>query len=100
MGLPIRTKQPSETLLFDMDFQRDIRAGESLSAIVDVTIQNQGRVTGSADITPGTTAVGGTRAQVYIPGGTDLEDYKVTIVCTTSDGETVEGDGLLEVREL
>lgn len=100
MTLPIRTKQPAEVRLFDMDFRAVLRDGGSIASVSSATAANQGNVIGSAELTVGSTSYSGTKAQVWLSGGTDLEDYQVTITVTTAAGETLEGDGMLQVREL
>lgn len=97
MALETKTKQPSEELLFDMDFRKVQPAGVTVASVVSV---DQSTVTGTGTVAIGSTAYSGTLAQVWISGGTDDEDYKITITITNSRGETVEGDGLLQVRDL
>lgn len=100
MALVSLTKQPGELLLYDMDFRKVMPAGVTLSGVSGVTQENQGIVSGSASLAVGSASASGTVAQVWLSGGTDLEDYKITITVTNSRGETVEGDGTLQVREL
>lgn len=100
MALVELTKQPAEELLFDMNFRKAMPIGVTISSVDDVAQENQGNVSGSSSVTIGSTAFSGTLAQVWISGGTDLEDYKITITITNSRGETVEGDGTLQVRDL
>lgn len=100
MTLPIRTKQPSEERLFDMDFGAVLRDGGELASVISAVAINQGNVDGSAELTVGSKSYSGEIAQVWLSGGTDLEDYQITIKVTTVAGETLEGDGMLQVREL
>lgn len=101
MSTPTRTKQPSERRLFNMEFRALLRAGASIASVTSAVAAAQGNVDGAEALTLGTTSYSGTQAQVWIEtGGTPLEDYKVTIIVTTGDGEIVEGDALLQVREL
>lgn len=98
-GLLVLTKQPWEDLVFDMEFKRRLRAGVTLASIDSVVVTNQGKVAGSSDVTDSGPAVSGTRAQVTFTGGTDGENYKITVRAITSAGKKVEGDGMLYVRD-
>lgn len=88
--IPILEKQPSESLLYDMDFVGRMEDDVTLTAVVSVT----GAPTG---LTIGSASYSGTRAQFRISGGTAGTKYKLTVVVTTSDGNTLEGEGNLFV---
>lgn len=94
MSVPSLIKQPSESRLFAMDFSANLAAGESLASVVSVTVDKAGLT-----ITDPPT-YGGTKAQQRISGGTAETRYKVTFVVTTSAGNTLEGEGILQVMDL
>ena len=93
-------KQPYEERIFGLDFADKLATGVALSSVVSITIENQGNVDSSADVTESGETVSGTEAQALFAGGTDMEDYKVTWKCLTDSGEKVESEGLLKVREV
>lgn len=90
--LPTLEKQPSESLLYDMDFVGRLDDGETITAVVSATGSPSGLTIGSASYS-------GTRAQFRISGGTAGVTYKITVVITTSASNTREGEGNLFVRE-
>ncbi len=99
-GLPYLTKQPSEDRLYEMDFSALLAAGETLSSVSSITQAARGNVQGAASLVIGSGAASGAKVQFRISGGTDGEDYKITVVATTSQGNTLEGEGWLYVRDL
>lgn len=99
MLVPILEKQPSEDRLFDMDFSSILKSDETITSVISVTQENQGNVTGSSDLTLVANSYSGAVVQVNISGGTDLEDYKVTIKISTSVNSVIEGEGMMRVRD-
>lgn len=84
--------QPTEDVLFDMDFSGLLRAGDDIASVSGVTVT-------PADFTPGATAFLGQVAQVRIttpPAGS----YKVEIKVVSAAGDTREGEGKLLVKDL
>ena len=99
-GLPVLVKQPSEDRLYDFDLS-ELLGSATISGVVMVGAQPQGRVAGSQDVTLGVPSHDGqARVQVRIGGGTDGEAYKITCRVTDSAGNTLEAEGMLYVREL
>lgn len=94
MSLPSLIKQPAESRLFSMDFSALLASGETISSVSSVTALPSGLTL----VNPAVAA--GTRAQQRISGGTDKVAYKVTIRVVTSAGNTLEGEGILQVRDL
>lgn len=90
--LPTLEKQPTESLLYDMDFVGRLEDGETLTAVSAVTGSPSG-------LTIGTASYSGTRAQFRISGGTSGTTYKITVTVTTSASNTLEGEGNLFVRD-
>lgn len=95
----VLNKQPAEDKLFDFDFSGKMRDGDSITSVGSVTQEKLGLVSNSADLTLGSTAQSGQTGQVRISGGTDGEQYKIEMVVTTTDGDTLEGEGILTVRD-
>ena len=90
--LPLLEKQPAESLLYDMEFVGRMEDGTTITAVDSVTGSPSG-------LTIGTASYSGTRAQFRVSGGTAGTKYKITVVVTTSDSNTLEGEGNLFVRD-
>jgi hypothetical protein len=89
-------KQPAESRVFSMNFAAMLAAGETLAGVTSVTYTG-----GDALLTlSGPAAYSGAVAQQRILGGTDGMEYKVTFIVTTSQGNILEGEGVLQVRNL
>lgn len=91
-------KLPGESILYDMDFTKRMASGETISNIISSTFTNEGRVTGSTDITLGTASYLGNIVQIRVSEGQAEESYKVTITVTTSLSNTRIGNGLLRIE--
>lgn len=70
-------------------------ASETILTIVSVVATPASPV-----LTVGSSAISGQKVQVRLSGGTDGTTYKVTIKITTSNSNTIEGDGELQVEDL
>jgi len=97
-GLEFLIKQPGEDRLYDVPFSGLLRTGDTLTSVV-VAQENQGNVTGSTDLTLGAVSNDGATAQVRISEGTDGEDYKLEFTGTTTNGDTLEMDVMIKVRD-
>ena len=97
------SKQPSESRLYDMDFEPRIAELETLTgtpAVSEKTInQDTGVKTVTTDLTLGIATASGQTAQVRISGGLDGVLYEVTFKANTSLGNSVEAEGLLLVQD-
>ena len=99
-GLYVLQKQVREKPLFDTDFSEHMRKGDSIDSIVLTEVTNMGQVAGSSDVVIGTPVFSGSLVQVRVEGGQNLENYKIThVITTTPSGDTLEGDGMLYVRD-
>lgn len=99
-GLEYFIKQPGENRLYTMDFA-PLLGDKVISNIQNVVITNQGRIDGSSNLLSGSASHDGVRyVQIRLDGGTDREDYKITITINDNGGNRLEGDGILKVREL
>jgi hypothetical protein len=85
-------KQPSESRLYKMDFKRSLDSEDKIMSVASVVA------------TPSTVVIGEAvsddrHVSFRVSGGTSGESYNITVVVITSKGETIEGDGLLIVKE-
>lgn len=94
MGPGSLTKQPGESRLYSMDFSGLLGRGESLDSVISVTNDQSGLVL------DGVPTIVGNLAQQRISGGTLGVTYRVTIRVLTDQGNTLEGEGILQVRNL
>lgn len=89
-------KQPSETLKVSMDFAAWLNTGVTLSSPI-VTSSSYGCPTSDLVIT--SVFVVAQTVEMTISGGTDGNRYRVEVVVNTSEGEVLEGDGIMEVTD-
>jgi len=88
-------KQPSEELLFDMDFSPHMREDETIIQALSIEDDSD-----DGDLTFGDAVVSGQVVQFTVAGGTDGELYKITVKIEGSSSPLIEGDGYLYIREL
>ena len=88
-----RVKQPSESRFYNFDFTSKLRTGDALTGSPTVT----GAPTG---LTIGVPSLSSPLVQVRISGGVDGITYKLTALATTTQGDTLEVDGRLQVKNL
>jgi len=98
-GLPVLIKQPTESREFRMEFT-DLLVGAEVASVSAVASNSQNQVSGSQGLTVGSNSFGPDYAAVRLSGGTDLENYKITITIVDTAGNTLVGDGMLYVRDL
>lgn len=99
-GLQALSKRSAEDRVYYVDFVNLIASGDSLSAVGSVASTNQSLVTGSSNVTLGTTTISDTSIKIAgIAGGTAYEDYVLKASATTTNGETLETEVLLRVRD-
>jgi len=94
MPTPSLIKQPAESRLYTMDFSGLLARGETLAGVTSVTATP----TGLTLVDPPTYS--GVYASQRISGGTSGTRYTVTFLVTTSAGNTLEGEGILQVKDL
>ncbi len=92
MSDEILDKQPTESDLFDIDFEPKLATGDTVTAVTSVT-------TAQAGLTIGVPTFSTPLVQVRISGGTDGILYKITAIVTTANGNTLETDVFLRVEE-
>jgi len=99
-GLEVAFKQPVESRTYTFNFEKLLQT-TSITGIVSIVSENQGRVTGSTDVTlTAKTHNSAELAQVRIADGQDCEDYKIVATVNTSDSDTLQMEGILKVRDL
>lgn len=94
-------KQPTENKTFNMPFSNIMPSGETIASITSTAFTNLGLVSGSTDITIVSSAINADNVSVdiKISAGQNLEQYKITIVVTDSNGDTHEADAILQLKE-
>lgn len=79
-----------------MDFSALLASGETLTGAGTATVDK----TTAPVLTLGAASVSGSIAQFRISGGVSNTEYKVTLVVTTSAGNTLEGEGIVQCKDL
>ena len=95
----ILVKQPSEDRQVTMDFSNLLSTSETISSISSVSHELRGG--GVSDLTVYNEAKGSdsTTVTFWVSGGTNNNTYRIEIVVVTNASQTIEGDGLLSVRD-
>lgn len=91
MALAKFTKQPAETQDYDIDFVDYLEFHNDLPLSFSVTA-GAGLVVASA-------ALMGSAVKIFVTGGEDGEEYKVSATLTTQGGRVKQGDILIRVKE-
>jgi len=102
MALGKLEKQPFEELDCAVDFKNTLAPGTSIESIYSVTAVNAetGTSTGAAVISASPApSISGTRVQFRAKDGVDRERHKISIRIVASNGEKIEADILLVVKE-
>lgn len=98
-GLIYQVKRPEESRKYGVDFARVLPAGGGLAAIELLSAAGIGLVDEVDPLVVAALNVSGTVANINVSGGTDNEDYEVTIKCTDSGGDIVSDDVMIKVRK-
>lgn len=88
-------KQPSESRLYGINFSAQLASGETISSITSVAALPTGLTLSAQSISADAKS-----ALVRIAGGTAAASHKVTAVVVTSAGNTLEGEGILLIKQL
>ncbi|CAN7537255.1 hypothetical protein LJR130_003781 [Variovorax sp. LjRoot130] len=90
-------KQPGETWDYDVNYSDDMPVGDrviaasaSVACITDPT--NTALIKGAVTSTD-------LSSKVWLAGGTDKHDYKVTVFATTEGGRQLEDEFILKIKE-
>lgn len=87
-------KQPSEVIKVSMDFSQWVENDIELSNPV---VSSLFYGCDTTDLVFSNVTVAGQTVEMFVSGGTDGNRYRVEITVTTNIGETLVGDGSLEV---
>lgn len=93
-------KQPSERRQYTMDFANLLATGETIEDASPAPIVTSEKINGdSSDLTIETPTVSGSYVQFWISGGTKNTRYRIEVKIETSGTQTLEGDGILVVKD-
>lgn len=94
------SKQPWEELTYGMDFSDALGSGRTVSSVVSVEAQSS-RPGGLDDLNiTNPTVDGDSKVAFKVAGGSDGEVYPIRARIQDSNGNKLEGDGVLKVREI
>ena len=85
-------KQPAESRLYVMEFAALLADAETLTGVTSVLATPSGLTLSEEDFS-------GSQAQFRIAGGAHGQVYRLEVTVTTNQGNTLQGDGLLVVRD-
>jgi hypothetical protein len=92
--MTVLIKQPSESRVYAVNFRNLLATGDSITAVTSVTASP------TAELTFGTAVISSPRVKFRVEDGVAGTSYKITVVVTTTSGDTLKGDGDLEVSDL
>lgn len=87
------TKQPGETLDFDIDFSEWLADRDPDDTVSSATVDAEDGITVDSYV------LSSGVVKVWLSGGTDGTSYKVTAAATTASGRTKEGEITIKVKE-
>ena len=99
-------KQPGESKLYSMDFTDLLGTSETISSVTsvteegttDLTIANKVVIT-SETVVDGVTIGVNKGISFRVSGGIHGRNYRIEAIVVTSAANTLEGDGILKVRD-
>ena len=97
------TKQPAETLDYDIDFSEFLGPGDTLVSTGNPPVPSPLSVVVSpTGLTPVNTFVieNGTTIKQWLSGGVDGVRYKVTLTATSNNGRVKQVEFLVRVKEV
>lgn len=96
------TKQPAETLDYDIDFTDFLADGDKLAVTGNPPVPSPLNVTVSpAGLTVGSTfVISQMIIKQWISGGVDGVKYKVTVTATTEGGRVVQNEFIVTVKDV
>lgn len=92
-------KQSGETRRLSLDFSGSMSPTATIESVTSIVAANQGEVSGSANLTVSGEAIEGQAVSWLFAGGTDGELYKIEARVADSDGQILELEGYLRVRD-
>lgn len=93
-------KQSYEERIFEFDLSGLMDAAATVASVVSVISVNQNLVGGSSNVTISGQTASGQSVKALFTGGTSQELYKITCKAVDTDGQKLEWDGLLAVRDV
>lgn len=90
----ILTKTPNESYIYTIVFEKNMDQGETITSIDALTATPAGLTVGS----PEAPLISGQSIQFRVSGGVDKQSYSITALVTTSLGNKLEHDVILNVR--
>lgn len=95
------TKQPAETLDYDIDFSEFLSDGDTLVTTGNPPVPDPLNVVISpSGMTAGPTLVlDGTTIKQWLSGGTDGQKYKITITATSNAGRVKQVEFTVRVKD-
>lgn len=96
MSTPTVRKQPGDSRLYSMVFSALLARGETVTGVDSVAITP---TTASMLVVSGSATYTDTTALVRLEDGLSGQKYKVTIVVSTSAGNTLEGEGYVQLED-
>lgn len=91
-------KQPSENAKFTMDFTNKL-GSSTLASLVSISHEYINGEASDLGITGSGLDTTFKKVDMFISNGTANNKYRIEILVTTNDGQTLEGDGILYVRD-
>lgn len=90
-------KQPAEERFLDINLSADLLPGDAVSgstvSVACISDAPDGTLLATV------TAVSVTSVRLFVTGGTNGKDYKVTVLTETAMGEKLEDEVIVRVRE-
>lgn len=87
-------KTPTEIVIYTMDFSGKMDSDETISTVSSVTITPSG----ASHLVKDAQSISGQMVSLQFSAGVVETIYRVFVEVTTSAGQTLDGQGLLEVR--
>lgn len=91
MNLGTFQKQPAELIDYDVDYSEWLTTGDNVQS-ADVSVLPSGLVIES-------TFINDPRIKIWISGGTDKVNYKITVTMTTADGRIKQDEFKINVKD-
>lgn len=94
-------KKPGEVKVLDIDVSRYVRAGDTISFVVDIVATAVGNVPGASPVVVSLkTHNSAQKLQATFTGGTNLENYTISSTFVTVGGDQLEAISMLWVRSV
>ncbi|RDH86372.1 MAG: hypothetical protein DIZ78_09385 [endosymbiont of Escarpia spicata] len=97
-GLLVLTKQPYEERVLEIDLVDVLASGDTVASVTSLAAAVVSPGTGTVTIT--SPVASGTKVQGKFADGTDDENYRIKLRVVTTNGDLIEGDAMLYVRDL